>query len=111
MMMAKVSHRGEKRSTQRHAVLTSAAVRGGAIRAVADVSNLSQGGLQLATGEALPLGSRLTLKLPLLEPIEASVVWANSSKAGCRFHEPLPLNLFDSACRALEDPTPVALSI
>ncbi len=80
----------DRRQVARKLVSTSAALRGATSRCVVDVCDFSEAGARLSTADPLVLGSRVLLKLPLIDAIEATVVWVNRLEAGCRFSKPLP---------------------
>lgn len=92
----------DHRRAVRSPVSTSAALRGANVRCVVDVRDLSQGGARLCTSDPLMVGSRVLLKLPLVEPIEATVVWVDGLEAGCQFSNPLAGAVFENVRRSAE---------
>ncbi len=88
-LSAESSRCSDSRRTPRERVSTSAALRGGGTRALADVLDISVHGARLSTAGPLIVGSRISLKLPLVESIEATVVWVDDFQAGCEFIKPL----------------------
>jgi hypothetical protein len=54
------------------------------------VTELSTTGARLLTPLPLAVGASVLLQLPLLEPVEARVVWVSNRIAGCEFAEPIP---------------------
>ncbi len=53
------------------------------------VTQLSEGGAQLITPVPMQMGQQVQLKLPMLEPLVARIVWVSSRLAGCEFLDPL----------------------
>ncbi len=88
-LSAELSPRSELRRTSRERVSTSAALRGGSTRALANVLDLSIQGAKLSTADPLIVGSQISLKLPLAAALEAKVVWVDRFQSGCEFSKPL----------------------
>lgn len=53
------------------------------------VTDISTEGAKLVAPVPLKVGRTVSLKLPLLEPLEGTIVWVSSRLAGCRFLAPL----------------------
>lgn len=53
------------------------------------VTEVSPRGARLITAAPVALGDEVELKLPLLEPVKARIVWVSRRIAGCQFAEPL----------------------
>ncbi len=68
---------------------------GKAGRSLCRVVDVSIHGARLQTYVELTKGSVIWLTLPGADPIAADVMWADDFAAGCRFHRPLPMELFD----------------
>ncbi len=96
---AQVSCREARRSRRQH-VRAAAAVRGEQVRIVADLLNVSFHGVRIRTADPPVVGSHVRLKLPMFEDLEARVVWACGSEAGCEFLEPLSSDLYDLIIRS-----------
>lgn len=88
------------RSEERALVSASAQARSGMRRTVIEVKDLSPHGAKLETFEVLEVGTNIWLKLPLLEALEARIVWVNRFEAGCRFVKPLHPAVFQVVVRA-----------
>ena len=54
------------------------------------IHNLSQYGLRLETAAPLRTGEVISVELPEAGPVDAKVIWAGESTAGCRFLAPVP---------------------
>jgi hypothetical protein len=76
----------DRRRSERAA--TGAATDGEAIDFVV-VTDISSEGAKLVAPVPLKVGRTVSLKLPLLEPLEGTIVWVSSRLAGCRFLAPL----------------------
>jgi len=83
------------RSAERRIVNLAARLREpGATIVDAAVRDLSVGGFMAETTLALEPGAIVWLKLPVLEPQNSRVAWAEDGKIGCEFATPLhPLTL------------------
>ncbi len=53
------------------------------------VTELSLEGARLLTPAPLEIGGKVLLRLPMLEPVKARVVWVSNRIAGCAFQQPL----------------------
>lgn len=53
------------------------------------IHNLSASGLLIETQLDLPIGRKLSVELPEVGQVSASVVWRSDQLAGCRFDEPI----------------------
>jgi hypothetical protein len=94
---------GSTRSTRREdrARLKGQVVcRRGPNRQVVELVDLSRTGVRIATMARLQPNERVWLKLPMLEPLEARIVWANGGEAGCEFLVPLHPAIFQVVSRA-----------
>jgi hypothetical protein len=77
------------RGEARLSTAVSAAYRNGLKRSTVELVNISPSGAKICAPEPLEAGSSFWIKLPLLEPLEMSVVWAKGLEAGCSFLQPL----------------------
>ena len=80
----------------------SAAVqfRKGHTRATVKIVDISPQGAQLSAVHVLRNGDTFWIKLPMLEPQEAKVVWADEFIVGCQFLRPLHPSIFENILRA-----------
>jgi hypothetical protein len=53
------------------------------------VTELSLEGARLLTPAPLEIGGKVLLRLPMLDPVKARVVWVSNRIAGCVFQQPL----------------------
>jgi hypothetical protein len=53
------------------------------------VTDVSSEGALLIVPAPIQLGTSIMLRLPLLEPIRGTIMWASNRLAGCRFNRPL----------------------
>ena len=53
------------------------------------VTDISPRGAQVIAPAPIPVGREVRLKLPWMEPLDATVVWVSNRIAGCEFTEPL----------------------
>ncbi|MES3100050.1 PilZ domain-containing protein [Sphingomonas faeni] len=88
---ARVSKRGAPRS-----LLGLDAELDGARRTLCRVSDISLTGARLSTYSALTAGSVIWLTLPLVGRISATVMWAGEYSSGCKFAEPLSVEIFEA---------------
>lgn len=77
------------RKADRRAFDASVEFRAKNRRATVKVRDISTHGARIAAIHLLRLGDRFFFKLPLLEPIEAHVAWADEFELGCEFAHPL----------------------
>lgn len=61
------------------------------------IHNLSATGLLVETQLDLPLGRKLSVELPEVGEVSASVVWRGDRLAGCRFDEPISQAVLSAA--------------
>ncbi len=85
----------EMRREQRVRYSAEARIRYGGRRGSAEVNDLSPGGARLATMDQLEPGMKLWLKLPELEALQATVMWAERFDAGCSLERPLHPAVFE----------------
>lgn len=80
----------------------SAAVqfRKGHTRATVKIVDISPSGARLSAVHVLRNGDTFWIKLPMLEPQEAKVVWADEFIVGCQFLRPLHPSIFENILRA-----------
>ncbi|GGB31994.1 hypothetical protein GCM10011380_21770 [Sphingomonas metalli] len=64
-------------------------------RALCTVVDLSTTGARLSTYSMLRRGSEISLVLPDLGAVPATVVWSTDFEAGCEFRRPLRQDLVD----------------
>jgi len=67
------------------------------------VTDISTEGAKLVAPVPLKVGRKVSLKLPLLEPLEGKIVWVSSRIAGCRFLAPLHPALVRVVVAAAQD--------
>ena len=53
------------------------------------VTDLSPEGAKLVTPAPLEIGRQVALTLPMLEPLNGTIVWVSKRLAGCEFADPL----------------------
>lgn len=95
----------EQRRTPRRTLRLN--VEGGA---TATVRNLSETGLLIESPDALEVGDRVSLDLPVAGLAEARVIWARGSFYGCEFARPVSRAVVSAALlRAPIDEPPVIL--
>ena len=107
-MLAQISiepHSDEQRRTPRRTLRLD--VEGGA---TATVRNLSETGLLIESLDALEVGDRVSLDLPVAGPAEARVIWARVPFYGCEFARPVSRAVVSAALlRAPIEEPPVIL--
>lgn len=103
---AVVPQTDEQRRTPRRALRL--AVEG---VASATVRNLSETGLLIETADALAVGDRVSLELPVAGEVEARVIWARGRFYGCEFARPVERAVVSAALlrSPIEEPPVVAL--
>ena len=78
--------------------------------ATATVRNLSETGLLIESPDALEVGDRVSLDLPVAGPAEARVIWARAPFYGCEFARPVSRAVVSAALlRAPIEEPPVVL--
>ena len=78
--------------------------------ASATVRNLSETGLLIESPDALEVGDRVSLDLPVAGPAEARVIWARAPFYGCEFARPVSRAAVSAALlRAPIEEPPVVL--
>lgn len=87
---------GRRRAPRAPVSLDAQVGRGGLGRALCKVTDLSIGGARLQTYLGLVKGSVIWLTLPGIGHVAADIMWADDFTAGCRFHNPLPLDRFEA---------------
>lgn len=92
---------GSRRLDPREPASASASYRSGMKRSSVDLLDISRTGARISTLDPLQVGSTFWIKLPNLEPLEMSVIWAKSFEAGCRFLRPLHPAIFRVVAQAL----------
>ncbi len=93
---------GESRRAPRAPASASVALRRGMSRSSADVLDLSASGARIRTIDPLVAGTRIWLKLPMVEPLESTVVWVDRFEAGCAFTSPLHPAVFQVVLRSAQ---------
>ena len=88
------------RQAERVQISSLAVCRRGDLREEAQLLDLSITGVRLRTFSRPGVGQRIWIRLPLLEAIEAIVVWKRDNEAGCEFAVPLHPAVFDVVRRA-----------
>lgn len=68
---------------------------GKAARTLCKVVDISIHGARLQTYSALKKGATIWLTLPEGGSVAADVMWADDFVAGCQFHKPLEMDVFD----------------
>lgn len=86
-LSVEISPFSDLRRTSRERVSTSAALRGGRTRALADILDLSVEGARLSTIGPLAIGSQMSLKLPLVEALEARAVLGGRASGSVRVQQ------------------------
>lgn len=89
-----------ERKAERIPIRAAVQFRAGARRSQVTVNDLSTHGARISFAHILRPGDRFFLKLPVIESIEAEVVWVDHFEAGCRFLKPIYPLMFDSIVRA-----------
>jgi PilZ domain len=74
--------------------------RAGSRRSQVTVNDLSTHGARISFAHILRSGDRFYLKLPVIEAIEAEVVWVDQFEAGCKFVRPIHPVMFETVVRA-----------
>jgi hypothetical protein len=67
------------------------------------VTDISTDGAKLVAPVPLKVGRKVSIKLPLLDPLEGTIVWVSSRLAGCRFLAPLHPALLRVIVAAAQD--------
>lgn len=83
------------------AASVSDAYRKGIKRHLVDVVSISSAGAKICTMEPVQTGATFWIKLPNLEPVQMSVVWAKGLEAGCQFLQPLDPAIFRVVAQAV----------
>lgn len=73
--------------------------RKGHTRAMVRIVDISTHGVRLSAVHLLREGDTFWLKLPLLEPQEATVAWTDQFIVGCRFVRPLHPSVLETIVR------------
>ena len=92
---------GWRRAEAREPASVSAPYRCGMKRSSVVLVDISRMGVRISTLDPLQPGSTFWIKLPNLEPLEMSVVWAKGFEAGCRFLQPLHPAIFQVVAQAV----------
>lgn len=88
------------RAAPRRAITMDASLRGNTARAFkVQVLDLSTKGFKVETFSDLKVGSDFFLRLPGLEPRQATVMWVEGYYAGCAFTAPLHQAVVDTIAR------------
>lgn len=74
--------------------------RKGHTRATVKIVDISPHGARLSAVHVLRNGDTFWIKLPSLEPQEATVVWADEFIVGCEFAHPLHPSVFEAMVRS-----------
>lgn len=90
---------GLRRQVERHPYEGAVQFRKGHTRAVVKIDDISTHGARLSAVHLLRRGDTFWLKLPLLEPQEATVAWADEFIVGCRFVRPLHPSVLEMIVR------------
>lgn len=89
-----------ERKAQRLQFNAAVQFRKGHTRATVKIVDISTNGARLSAVHILRVGDAFWLKLPMLEPQEARVVWADEFIVGCQFVQPLHPVIFENILRA-----------
>jgi hypothetical protein len=87
------------RRSERLAFNAAVQFRKGHTRATVKIVDISTHGARLSAVHVLRHGDTFWIKLPLLEPKEATVVWADEFIIGCRFAQPLHPSVLENLLR------------
>ena len=71
----------------------------GAKRAMVKVRDISPFGARVSGVFLVHEGDRFFLKLPSIEPIEATVAWVSDFEFGCKFARPINPVIFEAVTR------------
>ena len=82
-------HDTDQRCTQRRTMRLRIESENAAAAASATVRNLSETGLLIEADEGFAVGETVTLRLPMADAVEASVIWARAPFYGCEFARPV----------------------
>ena len=100
----------EQRGTERRTMRLTVESTNARAAASATVRNLSETGLLIEADEAFAVGDTVTLRLPLSDAVEATVIWARAPFYGCEFARPVSRAVVSAALlRSPIDEPPVAL--
>jgi hypothetical protein len=91
---------GSGRKFERVPIRAAVQFRAGARRSQVTVSDLSTHGARISFAHVLRAGDQFYLKLPVIEAIEAEVVWVDQFEAGCKFMRPIHPAMFETVVRA-----------
>lgn len=87
------------RRIERQPVSANVQFRAGTRRANVTVCDITKFGARIAGVFLVREDDHFFLKLPMLEPIEAHVVWVNDFEFGCEFERPLNDFVLEAALR------------
>lgn len=79
----------EQRRNQRRTMRLSVESANARAAASATVRNLSETGLLIEADDAFAVGDTVTLRLPMTEAVEATVIWTRAPFYGCQFAAPV----------------------
>ena len=89
-----------ERKAERVPIRAAVQFRAGARRSQVTVNDLSTHGARISFAHILRAGDQFFLKLPVIEPVEAEVVWVDQFEAGCKFLKPIHPVMFETVIRA-----------
>lgn len=89
--------RRENRLFGRVEVVLNAVLReyGSAQRFTVDVKDLSLAGLRFETSFTLVPEAAISIRIPTLSPLDATIIWRSGFRYGCAFRQPLHVAVFD----------------
>lgn len=88
------------RTVERADFRASVQFRKGHTRATVQIVDISTHGARLSAVHILRTGDTFWIKLPMLEPQEARVAWADEFIVGCQFVHPLHPSVLDRILQA-----------
>lgn len=88
------------RQVERRSYEGAVQFRKGHTRVMVKIVDISTHGARLSAVHLLRQGDTFWLKLPLLEPQEATVAWVDEFIVGCRFVRPLHPSVLETIVRS-----------
>ncbi len=90
-------HESERRRSERRPMRLPSESAGSANPVSATVRNLSETGLMIETAQDLAANDAVTVRLPMVGEVAATVIWARGPFYGCEFERPLPRAIVSAA--------------
>lgn len=88
------------RLAERRALNATVQFRKGTVRTNVKILDISTHGVRIAAIQLLRIGDICWIRLPELEPQQATVVWADEFVVGCKFARPLHPSVLDNILRS-----------